>query len=405
MKRRILAVTIFIVLIASGILAARYYHYVDNRYWDTDGETKHKRIGGFEYEYKVQRGGTWITKITPKRNQDISVLEIPSRLGGKSVVKLGGEGDKFYIDDDSSDKIYENLFGEDYSEDSTRNHTIISPEDIYDLVGQIEEIRLPESLKWITLYAFEYVQDGKVINIPGRVKTALEDTSLTEVKWKEVSLSDRNRRYQVKNGCLCSKNGKTVYGIIEARKTVAVPEGAETLSWRGDYSGAEVIKIPASVTKIERESESYGLSTTNPVTIQISEDNKRFAVKDGSVYDKTSGELISGNIKDGVLKIPDTVKVLEDPRFLGDITTLKKVIIPAGVTSIHYFYRDSNYGRFDLTLVFEGRVPPKVEDWYLLYDSTVYVPKGCKEIYRKEWEKVLNDDGGVRCSFREMEHF
>lgn len=403
MRREIVVIIVFIVLIASGILALRYYHYVDNCYWDTSGKTENETIGGFEYEYKVQRGGTWITKITPKRNRDVSVLKIPSKLGGKRVVKLGGEGDRFYVDDDPSDKKYENLFGEDYSEESTRNHTIISPEDIYDLVGQIEEIQLPESLKWITLYAFQYVQDGKTINIPGRVKTALEDTSLTGVKWKRVFLSDKNRNYQVKNGCLCSKNEKVVYGIIESHKTVAVPEDTETLSWKGDYSGAEVIKIPASVTKIERESISYGLSTTNPVTIQISEDNKKFAVKDGSVYDKTSGELISGNIVDGILKIPDTVRILEDPRFLGNIETLKKVIIPASVTYIHYFHTDSNYDSFDLTFVFEGKVPPKVKDSTLLAETMVYVPKGCEEVYRSVWEKELKENGGVRCTFKEME--
>lgn len=403
MKRRIIAITCFVIFIVSGIGAIGYYRYENNHHWDTSGKTEFETIGSFEYEYKVQRRGTWITKITPKSDKDISVLKIPSKLGGKSVVKLGGEGDKFRIDEQPP-KEYENLFGEDYCEDSTRDNTIIEPQDIDYLVEKIEEIQLPESLKWVSLSAFKYVQDGKTINIPGKVKTTLEETSLTRVKWKKVSLSARNRKYKVTNGCLCSKNGRTVYGIIEAHKTVTIPEGVETISCRGDYSGPDVIKIPASVTKIERESVSYGLSTINPVTIQISEDNKRFAVKDGSVYDKISGELISGNIKDGVLKIPDTVRTLEAPRFLGNIETLKKVIVPASVTSIHRFYRDANYGHFDLTLVFEGRVPPKIEDWFLLYDSTVYVPKGCEEVYREEWGEGLSECG-YHCTYKEMDHF
>lgn len=398
MRKRIIATTIFCCIIGLAAIAIVY-----NRYWNTSETTKNKTIGSFEYEYKVQGGGTWITKITPKSDKDISVLKIPSRLGGRRVVKLGGEGDKFRIDD-APEKEYENLFGEDYSEESTRDNTIISPENVYDLVGKIQEIRLPESLKWISLSAFRYVQDGKTINIPGKVKTKLENTSLTDVKWRKVSLSARNREYKVANGCLCSKDGKTLYGIIEAHKTITIPEGIETISQRGDYSGPDVIKIPASVTEIEKDSTCYVLNTTNPVKIQISENNKRFAVKDGSVYDKIAEKLIAGDIKNGVLKIPDTVRTVEYPGFLGNNETLQKVIVAESVTAINYFDRDANYGNFDLTLVFEGRVPPKIEDWYLLCDSKVYIPKGCEEIYRKEWEEELRKCG-YSCSYEEMDHF
>lgn len=387
-KRRIIAIIIFCCIIVFGIVAVVY-----NRYWKVDGKIRIQAVGSFEYEYKVQREGTWITKITPKSEEDISVLKIPSRLGGRSVVKLGSEGDKFRFDDENSPKMYENLFGEVYSEDSTRDHTIITPENIYEMVGKIKEIQVPESVRWISLDAFEYVQDGKIINIPQKIETELKDTSWTRVKWKKVSLSTNNKKYKVANGCLCSKDGKILYGIIEAHKTIAIPEGVETISWKGDYSGAEVIKIPASVIKIGKWASAYGLATINPVTIQISEANKKFAVKDGSVYDKTSGELISGNIKDGVLKIPDTVKIVDDPRFLGNIETLKKVIVPASVTTILNFERDSNFGHFDLELVFEGEKPPGVYDQYLFYRSKIYVPKGCEEAYRKRWGTTLTDNG------------
>lgn len=400
MRRRIISIIIFCCII---LLAA----IVDNRYWAaTSGKTKNKTIGSFEYEYKVQRGGTWITKITPKSDKDISILKIPARLGGRSVVKLGGEGDRFSIDDDSEGEYrYENLFGGFYSEDySTRDHTVIVPFDIYDLVGEIKEIQIPKSIKWIALDAFQYVQDGKIINIPGKVKTKLENTSLTKVKWKKVSLSARNRKYKVTNGCLCSKDGRNVYGIIEDHKTITIPKGVKHISRRGDYNGADVIKIPASVIKIERELPFYGLSTINPVTIQISEENKKYAVKDGSVYDKVSGKLISGNIEDGVLKIPDTVRIVEHPCFLGDIETLRKVIVPASVTYID-FHRDRSYGSFDVTFVFEGRVPPKSEDWdFLLCDSRVYMPKGCKEIYEKEWGEAIREWNDT-CAYEEMDHF
>lgn len=261
MRKRVISIIIFCCIIVFAIIAIGY-----NRYWNNSGTTKNKTIGSFEYEYKVQREGTWITKITPKSDKDISVLKIPSRLGGRSVVKLGAEGDRFRIDDPSQER-HGNLFGEDYSEESTWDNTIIAPEDVYDLVGKI--------------------------------KTKLEDTSLTEIKWKKVSISARNRKYKVTNGCLCSKNGKTLYGIIEDHKTIT---------------------------------------------------------------------------------------------------------IPASVTSIPYFYTEVTD---DLIYVFEGRIPPKVEDWTVLVYRKVYIPKGCEEIYRKEWEKALRDidEFGVFCVFEEMDHF
>lgn len=54
---------------------------------------------GFLYEYKVQKNGTWITKITPLSSKGISTLNIPKKLGGKEIVKLGSTGVIFFIGD------------------------------------------------------------------------------------------------------------------------------------------------------------------------------------------------------------------------------------------------------------------------------------------------------------------
>ena len=57
-------------------------------------EAKSYKAGKFKYQYKNTKKGVWITKITPLSSKGISKLNIPAKIKGKKVVKLGNTKDK-----------------------------------------------------------------------------------------------------------------------------------------------------------------------------------------------------------------------------------------------------------------------------------------------------------------------
>ena len=69
-------------------------------------EAKSYKAGKFKYQYKNTKKGVWITKITPLSSKGISKLNIPAKVKGKKVVKLGNTKDKYGTDDEAR-----NIFG------------------------------------------------------------------------------------------------------------------------------------------------------------------------------------------------------------------------------------------------------------------------------------------------------
>lgn len=243
--KRITAICLAVVAVICVYNGVSYFQKkqrADNSYKAYAAKEESRKEGNFEYIYRTGAEGVWITKITPS-DGDISVLKIPSKLAGKKVVRLG-HGNGSFKQEENADAMWEaenrsNIFGEKCSEDSTVENIIIEPKDVYDRVEQIEEIDIPDTVQWIDLGLFAYVQNGKVLRLPAGLKTKLEDTGLTGVKWKEVSFSGENKNYKIVDGFLCSKDGKTVYGLLEEREESKIPDSVETISKKGNYFGTK----------------------------------------------------------------------------------------------------------------------------------------------------------------------
>ena len=327
--------------------------------------------GNFQYSYKIQKEGVWITNIRPLSNQGISTLKIPSKLAGKKVVKLGNSKDRM----DSLGDNEPNLFGVEYSGEDDGTYV---PADVYERVKKIKTIRIPETVKKITYQCFDDIPAGKNINIP---KGVVENVELfTYYKnWNKVTISPKNKKYKAVDGCLLTKNGKKLLGFLKKKEKVVIPKTVKRIPSWGDYCGVSTIVIPKSVTRIER----YALNTDEPVTVKIAKDNKRYAVKNGSIYSKVSGRLVSGYVKNGVLNIPENVTVIREHGLLG--SRPKIVIIPSSVKEI-YDIGNLVEGSH-LTCVMKGENPPKLVDLRGGFSSvTLYVPKGCKNKYLKKWK-------------------
>ena len=329
-------------------------------------EAKEYTKGNFLYEYKMQKEGVWITRITPLSSKGIATLKIPKRLGGRKVVKLGG------IVEDGDNET--DLFGVRIPEEVSQYH----PVNIYKRVLKIKTIRIPSTVKIITENCFMFVPDGKNINIPkGVVENVLY---FTNIKWNKLTISPKNKKYKIVDGCLLSKDGKIFYDMVKKRKKLIIPKEVRQISSIAKYDGVKTIVIPKGVNQIDE----FALSSQKAVTVKISKENKRYVVKDGSVYSKVTGRLVTGYVKNGVLKVPNQVKSIGKNGYLGPQP--RTIIIPESVTNIFSLLYMTEEDK--LTCVCKGKTPPKLngECFGWVKNLILYVPKNCKSKYQEQWK-------------------
>ena len=355
-------------------------------------EAKSYKAGKFKYQYKNTKKGVWITKITPLSSKGISKLNIPAKIKGKKVVKLGNTKDKYGTDDEAR-----NIFGLMMCDPDGVGNFVISNTKAQKRIEKIKKINLPSSIVSITPRCFYYVQDGKEINIPKGVKKEVVN-QFTRVKWKKVKISSNNKIYKLKSGCLLSKNGKILYGLVYKKKKLIVPktvieintsDSRDTVeNTMGDHGlaffGGETMVISKNVEKI-----NFYIYNCSLMKVEVDPANKYFASKDGSLYNKKNGKLIWLHQNDGIYNIPDGVK--EIPYDFYADGKAKKMIIPASTKKV------SNVSRYfsvkDAIVVCCGKEPPILtENKWLHFNEfdvmnfTIYVPKGCKETYEKAWK-------------------
>ena len=355
-------------------------------------KAKSYKAGKFKYQYKNTKKGVWITKITPLSSKGISKLNIPAKIKGKKVVKLGNTKDKYGTDDEAR-----NIFGLMMCDPDGVGNFVISNTKAQKRIKKIKKINLPSSIVSITPRCFYYVQDGKEINIPKGVKKEVVN-QFTRVKWKKVKISSNNKIYKLKSGCLLSKNGKILYGLVYKKKKLIVPktvieintsDSRDTVeNTMGDHGlaffGCETMVISKNVEKI-----NFYIYNCSLMKVEVDPANKYFASKDGSLYNKKNGKLIWLHQNDGIYNIPDGVK--EIPYDFYADGKAKKMIIPASTKKV------SNVSRYfsvkDAIVVCCGKEPPILtENKWLHFNEfdvmnfTIYVPKGCKETYEKAWK-------------------
>ena len=371
-------------------------------------EAKSYKAGKFKYQYKNTKKGVWITKITPLSSKGISKLNIPAKIKGKKVVKLGNTKDKYGTDDEAR-----NIFGLMMCDPDGVGNFVISNTKAQKRIEKIKKINLPSSIVSITPRCFYYVQDGKEINIPKGVKKEVVN-QFTRVKWKKVKISSKNKTYKVKNGCLLSKNGKVMYGLVYKKKRVVVPKTVTAIETDGTrdtahsetvhglaFLGCETLVLPKSVEKVRIFSYSM-------MKVEVDSGSQYFASKDGSLYDKKDGRLVWLYQTDGIFDIPDGIREIPEP--IRTYGWAKKIIIPASVKKVanivQYCYVK------DPVIVCKGKEPPTLSKEQTnsvvslrdeVINITVYVPKGCKDAYEKTWVIDKSNVSSKRINFTFIE--
>ena len=371
-------------------------------------EAKSYKAGKFKYQYKNTKKGVWITKITPLSSKGISKLNIPAKVKGKKVVKLGNTKDKYGTDDEAR-----NIFGLMMCDPDGVGNFVISNTKAQKRIEKIKKINLPSSIVSITPRCFYYVQDGKEINIPKGVKKEVVN-QFTRVKWKKVKISSKNKTYKVKNGCLLSKNGKVMYGLVYKKKRGVVPKTVTAIETDGTrdtahsetvhglaFLGCETLVLPKSVKNV-------CIFSYSMMKVEVDSGSQYFASKDGSLYDKKDGRLVWLYQTDGIFDIPDGIREIPEP--IRTYGWAKKIIIPASVKKVanivQYCYVK------DPVIVCKGKEPPTLSKEQTnsavslrdeVINITVYVPKGCKDAYEKMWQIDRSRVGSERIKFTFIE--
>ena len=325
---------------------------------------KTKTIGNFKYTYtNYQTSSIWITEITPLSGKGIETLNIPSEMDGKKVVKIGGKYDN------DANYVTDNIFGMWRNEENS----VLLPKKVTKRVKKIKRIVLPQTVKKITPHACSELQKGKVINIPSGVTKNVAD--LCKTKWKKITISSKNKKYQTKDGLLLSKNGETLYGLASSIAEAKIPEGVEQIENAGYlFSNISYVYIPTSVKKID-----FGFThrTSNFVKIQVSSQNQRYAVTKDCLYHKISGCLIAASVRSSTFTVPQEVTSIENTFFTGNL--VNRIIIPSSVRKVGACW-GMDYST--VSSVFP-RTPPPLLEGINADGATFYVPKGCKNIYQK----------------------
>lgn len=244
------------------------------------------------YEYDIQDDGNIV--IT-KYNGNESVVDIPSTIDGRSVVKIGS--------------------------------------DSFKACRSITSAIIPESVNVIDDWAFSGCSSLNSVSIPNSVKE-IGDWAFGSSSLTSVTIPDS-----------VTEIGKSAFNSCKKLKNISISKNVLSLEEKVFYgcSNLESITIPNSVTSIGKNAFSDCTSLTNIVipnsvtSIEHMAFSGCTSLSSVSLPDRItslSGTFIDcKNLKSVV--IPNSVKVIGYAAF-GGCTQLKSVTIPSSVTGIEW---------------------------------------------------------------------
>ena len=236
----------FICLFTTGIIFVSLFFSVPTVSSTVHREEEPKiKIGDFSYKFKenVQYGSVKIPySATVVEFPDIQKVELPS--------KVTYNGNEYTVTDIM-------IYGGYYV---VKNNSYISK----CKYSNIEEIVLPDTIYNIT--DLGYFSNLKKINIPKNTVLRRSKKYFTENYYYDfeftgglsgcpnlkLSLDPENPYYCYKNDMLLSKDGKTLFISFNSQKNIEIPDGVETLLYRGGYGfeSVENVKFPNTLKYI-----------------------------------------------------------------------------------------------------------------------------------------------------------
>ena len=391
--------------------------------WNYKNEVTEKS-GAFTYHAITSKDKkkVWIYEISIDTKEDYSILEIPKKIKGKKVVRIGYTAKK---DASRMDEYTKNIFGniaETYHDNDGGN----------EVTDGVTTITIPNSIEVIQAGAFSGLNSITKIKIPKKVEEIKEDTfygcdnletvelsvNLKELdalafvdckNLKEVKIPSENKVYKIENQCVITKKDQALQFVLPGNNTnLEILDGIKVLKeFSFSNCNSSVVNIPASVKKIEARAfhKNYRHENVTIKDVTISEKNKVYA-KDGQCIYNKKKKTLSVAIPDdeGVLYVSDKVKYITAEYSMVNCDTyekrLKKVVLPKNLKSVMA-------ERFSVitdaeSVYFTSAKPPKIKKTtntrglaVLPIHRDVYVPKASFKAYKK-WYKQYKCYSSVR---------
>ncbi len=228
---------------------------------------------------------------------------------------------------------------------------------IYDM----EEVTLPETIRFIDSWAFAYCYSLESICLPASLITMGSAVFEGCDELQSIDVAEGNTQFTSVDGVLysvsmsslrCYPAGRTdeeftvpegvlwtsdnAFAYAENLRTVHLPDSLESIN---DYAfhyctSLESVYIPANVKDIGRRAFCMCL---NLESINVSEENAAYSSEDGVLFDKDKTVLLSYPIGKTAesYTVPDSVIEINDDSFMS-CETLRTIIISNNVTQINW---------------------------------------------------------------------
>ena len=339
----------------------KIYKSIDGVLYSKDGKNiLHYPIAKTNKSYKVPESVDYVS-ISNKYIKELTIGTKVTYVGISRLPSLTK------ITVDSKNKKFTSVNGVLFSKDKKtlllypaqkgKNYTVptgtIRIDDGAFFKSNITKIQLPTSLQEIGAKAFSETK-LKSLTIPSQVKKieyAFTDSSITH-----VYVDKGNKNFSSENGIVYNKNKTKMILWPEARaeKNLVFPNSLTELdlSMILKLEESNYLFIPDSLETITNTQKNQ-LSTLN-----ISEQNNNFKIKDGVLYSKDLTEIKLYPNQNTItnIVIPDTVKELDYNMFILDNTTTS-IKLPKGLVSIRsteaYKYNSLGFNNLKEVLISE----------------------------------------------------
>lgn len=311
-------------------------------------KTAHK---GTAYKFDVVPDGNTcgITEIQIRKSKGISELKIPGKINGRTVVSIGKTSGGTAGSEGTCNVfgMYMEMDGDGWSGTSTLHkrvskiRKVIVPDSVKEIgsacfagMGGLKKVKLSQKLTSIQGMAFADTPRLKTLSIPANVKEGVE--GLTGERWNHFTVSEQNRHYKTQEGLLLSRDGRTLYGLVSAQKTVRVPGPVRKITSNAFY-GAHLKKL--YLGKNVKKLEPNALSTDSECKVSVAKANAFFQKAGNCIYTRKDRELAAGLSVKGVLRISQKVRNINGGfSIMG--RRVKKMVIPKSVQKIGYAWRE-----------------------------------------------------------------
>lgn len=358
-----------------------------------DGVTYHAYLS-------QDRSQSWIYKADVTKN--CKQVKFPSSVDGTPVTRIGhsyslNKGDEFNCNVFGGWVEY--AHGVDGYKDTFKNiEKVVIPSKVTQLedttfagLRNLKKVILSDAVTVIPGEAFYGCKSLSSITLPKSL-TTIEHTAFADCNaLKKVTLSSECRTMKVKNGCLLSKNGRTLWWVAPGLKKVTVPDTVRVIK---EYAAANKVVTKVILGKKVSDIRMFAFQSRKLKDIQIKKGNKTIAKKGQCIYNKKNGTLLVGIAKNKKLKICSKVKKLDEKVLsLAGIRYLVRLDIPSSVKALNGRWTENIEVSSSGKIFFHGAEPPRVMGavdesiCYVPIFLKVYVPKKSLKKY-KRWYKA-----------------